>query len=61
MIERDALLFRLDDIQDGRAKGVTPGSGTQRLDIVLLRRGGEVFGYENRCPRQINLHSGNSA
>lgn len=47
---RGGTLCTLDDIPDGGAKGVMLGFGTQRLDIVLLRRGETVFAYVNRCP-----------
>lgn len=43
-------LCKLDDIPDGGAKGVVIGNGPDALDIILLRRGGDVFAYVNRCP-----------
>ncbi|MEE3625872.1 Rieske (2Fe-2S) protein [Nitrospirillum sp. BR 11752] len=43
-------LCRLDDIPDGQAKGINWGSGADRQEILVARRGGAVFAYHNRCP-----------
>ena len=40
------------DLPDGGARGVEVGRGRQALDLILLRRGNEVFAYENRCPHK---------
>ena len=61
MAKQSFRLCALEDIADGGAKGVTLGAGADRREIIVLRRGGAVFGYENRCPHQINLHSGDFA
>jgi len=45
-------LCRLSDIPDGGAKGVEIGRGAQARDIIVLRRGGNVFAYVNRCPHR---------
>lgn len=60
MISRDGIapLCCLSDVPDGGAKGVEFGDGTERRDIIILRRGGDVFAYVNRCPHQIDLRSG---
>ena len=50
MTKQSSRLCALDDIPDGGARGVTLGSGADRREIIVLRRGGAVFGYENRCP-----------
>ena len=43
-------LARLDDIADGAALVLTFGEGTSRSQIFILRKGNDVFGYENSCP-----------
>jgi len=40
----------LEDIQDGQAIGLTFGSGVQQINILVARRGNEVFAYRNACP-----------
>ncbi len=45
-------LCRLEDIADGEAKGFTLGQGAAARDILVVRAGRRVFGYENRCPHQ---------
>ena len=44
------MLCHFDEVPDGGAKGVETGSGDERRDIILLRRGEKVFAYVNRCP-----------
>ncbi len=44
------VLCRLDDIEDGQAKGFTLGSGLEAREIFVVREDGQVFGYLNSCP-----------
>ena len=44
------ILCQLEDIPDGGAKGVEAGEGAEMRDLILLRRGNNVFAYVNRCP-----------
>lgn len=43
-------LCRLDDIPDGGAIAVDIDSSTGGFNLILLRRGGQVFAYHNECP-----------
>ncbi|MDA7946353.1 MAG: Rieske 2Fe-2S domain-containing protein, partial [Hyphomicrobiaceae bacterium] len=36
----------------GGAKGIDSGIGGVSEDLILLRRGGDIFAYVNRCPHQ---------
>jgi len=42
-------LCALDDIQDGGSKGALPNA-RGRDQVLLVRRGDQVFGYINNCP-----------
>ncbi len=44
------FLCAVDLIPEGQARGFTVGSGAERRDILVVRRGGRVFGYVNSCP-----------
>ncbi len=44
------VLCRLDDIEDGQAKGFTLGAGRDAREIFVVREDGQVFGYVNSCP-----------
>ncbi len=44
------VLCRLDDIEDGQAKGFTLGSGLEAREIFVVREDHQVFGYVNSCP-----------
>ena len=44
------VLCRLDDIEDGQAKGFTLGPGPEAREIFVVREGARVFGYVNSCP-----------
>ncbi len=50
------VLCRLDDIEDGQAKGFTlgqgpeAGQGLEAREIFVVRAGLRVFGYVNSCP-----------
>ena len=44
------VLCRLDDIEDGQAKGFTLGKGLEAREIFVVREDDQVFGYLNSCP-----------
>ncbi len=44
------VLCRLDEIEDGEAKGFVLGGGAERIDILVVREGKDAFGYVNSCP-----------
>jgi nitrite reductase/ring-hydroxylating ferredoxin subunit len=44
------LLCRLEEIDDGEARGFEFGTGMSRRAILVVRQGDRVFGYENVCP-----------
>ncbi|MDX1711087.1 MAG: Rieske 2Fe-2S domain-containing protein [Rhodovibrionaceae bacterium] len=44
------ILCRLQDIDDGEARGFELGEGTARRSIFVVRDGEAVYGYENSCP-----------
>lgn len=44
------VLCRLDQIEDGEAKGFVLGEGAKGLDILVVRDGERAFGYVNACP-----------
>ncbi len=50
------VLCRLDDIEDGQAKGFTlgqgleAGEGLEAREIFVVREGARAFGYVNSCP-----------
>ena len=44
------VLCRLDDIEDGQAKGFTLGQGPEAREIFVVREGARAFGYVNSCP-----------
>jgi nitrite reductase/ring-hydroxylating ferredoxin subunit len=46
----DRVLCRLDDIEDGQAKGFTLGSGPGAREIFVVREDDQAFGYVNSCP-----------
>ncbi len=43
-------LCRLDDIPDGGSNGFFTETSDGRLLYMVIRRGNEVFVYENKCP-----------
>lgn len=43
-------LCRLNDIPDGEGKGFTLPGRNAELDIFVIRKGAQVFGYVNSCP-----------
>jgi nitrite reductase/ring-hydroxylating ferredoxin subunit len=44
------VLCRLDDIADPGSRGVTVNTAEGLLDIMLIRKSGQVYGYLNSCP-----------
>ncbi len=51
-MHKDIPLCRLEDISDGGAKGIELDRGEGFLDLILLRRGMQVYAYTNRCPHK---------
>jgi nitrite reductase/ring-hydroxylating ferredoxin subunit len=43
-------LCRLDDIPEPGSKGFVFGSGKDRFEMFVVRKGDHVFGYVNTCP-----------
>jgi nitrite reductase/ring-hydroxylating ferredoxin subunit len=43
-------LCRLEEIEDGEARGFELGEGAARRSILVVREGDTVYGYENFCP-----------
>lgn len=48
--DKTLILCRLDEIEDGGAKGFDLGPGKDPRDIFLVRRGSMVFAFVNSCP-----------
>lgn len=46
----DNVICRLDDIPDGEGKGLIVQTKAGEREIMVIRKGGEVFGYLNSCP-----------
>ena len=44
------VLCRLDELEDGQAKGFTLDEGPGGREIFVVREDGRVFGYLNACP-----------
>ncbi len=44
------VLCRLEQIEDGEAKGFTLGEGPEQCDILVVRDGEHAYGYVNSCP-----------
>lgn len=45
-------LCRVDEIPDGTARAFSFGSGVDRREIFVFRRGETLYGYDNACPHQ---------
>jgi nitrite reductase/ring-hydroxylating ferredoxin subunit len=43
-------LCRIEEIEEGAARGFVIGSGAERTEIFVYRAGGRLFGYVNSCP-----------
>ncbi len=55
-------LYELKDIEDGASRAFTLGEGDWPLRGILIRDGGTVHAYVNRCPHaghQLNFMSDN--
>lgn len=47
---------RLDDINDGTARGFELAEGARTLAFFIVRQGAAVFAYQNSCPHSgVNL------
>ncbi|MGF1608140.1 MAG: Rieske (2Fe-2S) protein [Kiloniellales bacterium] len=44
------VLCRLDEIEDGAARGFTLETAEGPLDIFVVREGARAYGYVNACP-----------
>jgi nitrite reductase/ring-hydroxylating ferredoxin subunit len=44
------LVCRLDELQDPGSRGVSVRQGGRLLDVLVVRRGRQVFCYLNSCP-----------
>ncbi len=44
------VLCRLEEIEDGQAKGFTLGQGLEARGVFVVREGARAFGYVNSCP-----------
>lgn len=44
------MLCRLEEIEDGQARGFVLGAGRQRIEILVMREGERIYGYRNACP-----------
>jgi nitrite reductase/ring-hydroxylating ferredoxin subunit len=43
-------LCRLDEVPERSGHGIAFGDGKQAFEMLLVRRGGAVWGYVNQCP-----------
>lgn len=43
-------LCRVDEISDSASRGFSVCVGELRLEMFVVRRGDELFGYRNNCP-----------
>ena len=44
------LVCELDDIDDGATRGFEFGQGNDVLQIIVVRRGMNIYAYKNSCP-----------
>ena len=47
-----AALCPLADLHDGVPRGLTAATGDGPLDLVVMRQGGALVAYRNRCPHR---------
>lgn len=47
------VLCREGDVAEGAARGFVIGDGAERLDVIVIKRGGEVRAFLNSCPHQL--------
>lgn len=45
-----AFLCQIDDIADPGSRGFRIETGHEGREIMVIRRGGQVYGYINSCP-----------
>jgi nitrite reductase/ring-hydroxylating ferredoxin subunit len=45
-----AVLCRFDQLQDPGSRGVTLQQGDRLLDVMVVRKGRNVYAYVNSCP-----------
>ena len=46
----EQVLCRLEEIDDASSRGFSVQIGDARLEMFIVRRGDDVFGYRNKCP-----------
>lgn len=56
-MNQDHRLCAINDIEDGSAKGFLPNE-RGRDSIIAVRRGQQVFVYQNRCPHYDKVRLG---
>ncbi len=44
------VLCSLDELGDPTSRGFSVRLGERRLEMFVVRRGDEIFGYRNNCP-----------
>lgn len=44
------VLCAVADLADGSGRGFVFGAGTDRRAVFVIRRGSDVYAYENSCP-----------
>lgn len=49
-LEAGQALCRLAEIEDGEARGFTLGSGSEALELLVVREGERAYCYVNSCP-----------
>jgi len=47
---RPAVLCRLEELQDPGSRGATLRQGDRLLDVMVVRKGHDVYAYVNSCP-----------
>lgn len=50
MAAHGIVLCRLEEIEDGAARGFTLGSGLDAEELFVIRQGSRLYGYVNSCP-----------
>jgi nitrite reductase/ring-hydroxylating ferredoxin subunit len=45
-----AVICKLDELQDPDSRGLTLSLNEQLYDVFIVRQGQQVFAYLNRCP-----------
>jgi nitrite reductase/ring-hydroxylating ferredoxin subunit len=47
---RPAVLCRVEELQDPGSRGATLRQGDRLLDVLVVRKGRNVYAYVNSCP-----------